>query len=145
MEQQKLDVNIEALRLENMEPHELEATAAALPEQAMQLRRDRKKLRYHLYRFYTEAIGGAVATGSPEELKKHFESQPLFDGWRFFGITWDVAMDDPMRVVHRDKSVAEEWEEIIRNKIPVLLPGGGLKYPDKKVQKAIEEHAHKKG
>ena len=46
----------------------------------------RRKIRYWLYRFRTEATGGAKATNAPRGMKVHFESKPYFDGWDGFRI-----------------------------------------------------------
>lgn len=109
--------------------------------EAFEFRRVRKKIRYHLYRFQTERLGGPASIDKTG-LRERFEGMSLFQGWRFFGVTWDVALDDPMQIVSRDHSVAEEWEQIIRAKFPQIEPGTGkVRYPDIKVKQAVEKEA----
>lgn len=140
---EKLDSEIEDLQLSEMSSSEIERTVAAFSPEGVQLRAARKKIRYQLYRLRTEAEGKASAT-STKEFIKAFESQPLFDGWRFFATTWDVAFENPMRIVHKDKSEQEEWDEVVAAKFPRITPGGGIEYPDIKVRKAVEAEAAKR-
>ena len=74
----------------------------------------RRKIRYWLYRFRTEATGGAKATNAPRGMKVHFESKPYFDGWDGFANTWDVDNEDPFKIVSRRFTELEEWEATLR-------------------------------
>ncbi|PNV85934.1 MAG: hypothetical protein C0610_09290 [Desulfobacteraceae bacterium] len=141
---EKLELEIEELELADMSAPEIERVVAALSDEGMQLRRARKEVRYKLYRCRTEAEG-KCGSGTDEDFKKLFEDQDGFGQWRFFGVTWDVAFDDPYRIVHRDKSEQEEWDELVAAKFPTVLPGGKIVYPDIKVRKRVEEEAQKRG
>ena len=145
-EAEKLDGEIEALdgTLAEMSPSEIERTVAAFSPEGMQLRAARKKVRYELYRCRTEAEGKCGAS-PPKGFKAKFESQPFFGGWRFFGTSWDVSFEDPYRIVHKDKSEQEEWDDLIRAKFPTIQPGGKVVYPDINVRKKVEVEAEKRG
>ena len=140
MKQDKLEKEIEDLDLHDKTESEIKKVISGLSAEGMELRRTRKKIRYQLYRFKGEAEG-VCANVSEEGFKEIFEDQPLFDGWRNFSQTWDVAMDEPLRIVHRQYSVQEEWDEIVRAKFPSIAPGGKITYPDVTVRKAVEAEA----
>jgi hypothetical protein len=116
--------------------------------EAFQMRRDRKNVRYRLYRIQKEFLGGPASEDS-DGLRAKFEADPAFRGWRWFGITWDVSLDDPFRIVRRDISVEDEWNAIIRAKFPTLSEDGRITYPDikvkEKVRKISKERDQKKG
>lgn len=133
-----LNKEIEDLELHDMNESEIERVIAAFSDEGVQLRRERKKIRYQLYRLRTEAEGKSSST-STEEFKQRFESQPLFDNWRMFGTTWDVAMDDPYRIVHKDKSEQEEWNELLQAKLPQMDANGKLVYPEIKIRKKVDK------
>ena len=137
--QQDLENEIEQLELHEMSQNDIERVISGFSVEATQLRRDRKKVRYQLYRLKNEAEGRTFSE-STDEFKSIYESQSLFDSWRFFGVTWDVSMDDPQRIVHKDKSEVEEWEELLKAKVPILHPGGRIEYPDVNVRRKIEAH-----
>ena len=141
-EAQELNAQIENLELDSMSATEIEKVVKAFSEEGQKLRRARKKVRYQLYRLRTDAEGKCSAQ-STAEFKKRFESNPMFGGWRFFGVTWDVAFDDPYRIVHKDISEQEEWEELIKAKFPTIGADGKISYPDINVRKKIEAHAKK--
>jgi len=136
----KLDKDIEDLELHDMSETEIEKTVSAFSAEGLELRRARKKVRYQLYRLRTESEG-KCASESDDEFRKKFEDQPLFDGWRMFGTTWDVAMDDPYRIVHKTISEQEEWNEVVRSKFPQIEAGGKIVYPDINVRKKVEKEA----
>lgn len=143
-ELEKLDDEIEELddSIHKMDETEVEEVVSGLSMRGMTFRRDRKDVRYKLYRLRTEADGGP-ASEVDEEFKKKFEEHDLFGGWRFFAITWDVAFDDPFRCVHRDKSGVQEWDELVKAKFPQVGPGGKVAYPDINVRKKVEKNLRK--
>ena len=140
LEQEALDETIEEIELHDKTAEEITEVINGLSEEAMTLRRARKKIRYQLYRLKAEALGLCGNISKPG-FKESFEGQPLFDKWKNFSITWDVAMGDPMRIVHRLHSVAEEWDEVIKSKFPSVAPGGKITYPDITVRKKVEAEA----
>ena len=140
MEQEKLEQDIEDLELHDKSEEEIIHVIEALSKDGMILRRRRKKVRYQLYRLHNEALG-ITSNVSEEGFKEQFESDPNFGGWRFFTITWDVAIDDPYRCVHKDKSAEDEWNEIVAAKFPQMTSDGKLSYPDITVRKAVEKEA----
>lgn len=152
-EQEKLEADIDALdeegsELADMTPEEIEGAAARIVAgntiEARDLRRTRKGVRYKLYRLRTEKEGKAPAPEVEEGFREHFESQPLFKGWKFFAILWDVALDDPMEVIARDHSEIEEWEAVVAARYPRLRPDGGIEYPDIKVRERVERLAQER-
>lgn len=89
----------------------------------------RRQIRYLLFRLRTQEIGGAKApTKLPRGFKKSFTEQPKFRGWASFGVTWDVAEkpDSPWTIVFRDKSLEQEWNEVLIEKVPVLTEDGEI-------------------
>lgn len=139
-EQTKLEEDIEDIELHDKSTEEIKEVINGLSQEAMTLRRNRKRIRYQLYRLQSEAAG-MCANVSELGFKELFEEQPFFDQWRNFSITWDVAMDEPMRIVHRYHSVADEWEEVIAAKFPSVAPGGKISYPDITVRRKVEAEA----
>ena len=76
----------------------------------------RRQVRYWCFRWQNEATGGAGAQDAPAGLKAHFESQQFFQaigGWAGFAAQWDVSRQPPWEIVPRDKSVAQEWLEVV--------------------------------
>jgi hypothetical protein len=139
---ENLDNEIEELDLSEMSPNEIEKVVKSFSEEGVKLRRARKEIRYQLYRLQSEANGISTAK-STKKFINAFESQPLFGGWRFFTITWDVAFDDPMRIVHKDKSALEEWNELVKAKFPTIDHNGKVSYPDINVRKKMEAYLKK--
>jgi len=139
-EQENLDAEIEEIDLHDKSEEEITEVINGLSKEAMTLRRNRKQVRYQLYRLQNEALG-KCANVSEEGFKEKFEEQPFFDKWKNFSISWDVAMDDPMRIVHRHHSMADEWDEVIKSKYPSVAPGGKISYPDITVRKKVEAEA----
>lgn len=140
MEQEILDRDIEGLELHDKSEEEIAKVVEAFSKEGITLRRQRKKVRYQLYRLMNEALG-ITSNVSEEGFKEHFESDPNFGGWKFFSITWDVAFDDPYRCVHKDKSAEDEWNELVAAKFPQMTSDGKLSYPDITVRKAVEAEA----
>lgn len=135
-----LDQKIEKLdELDSMSSTQIERTVKAFSAEGVKLRNQRKDIRYKLYRLRTEKAG-KCASGQTKKFRKKFENQPFFDGWHNFAVTWDVAFDDPFRIVHRKHSELEEWDEVVKAKFPVIKHGGKVEYPDIKVRKAVEAH-----
>lgn len=131
----ELDDNITEL-----EPSDFEGVVAGNSREAFTLRRKRKKIRYRLRRIQT-AFNGGPAAEDTEGLKEQFEAMKYFGGWRDYGRTWDVDLVDPMLIVHRDFTVEEEWETLVRNKFPQIQPGGKIVYPDIKVKRQVDKQA----
>ena len=138
-----LDAEIEALELHDMSETEIEAVIAAMSPEGMAMRASRKEVRYHLYRCRTDAEGKASADVGAD-FRAKFESQTYFDGWRFFGVTWDVAFDDPYRIVHKDKSEQAEWDELVAAKFPTIIDGKVV-YPDINIRRKVEAEAASRG
>lgn len=99
----------------------------------------RRKIRYWLFRFRTEATGGAPSNGAPADLRAYFEKMDGFRGWKGFAVSWDIPHvngearcdKDPcecasqvvdLRIVLRQFSVWEEWQATVRSEAPVF-PG----------------------
>lgn len=140
-EQEHLEEVIEEIELHDKSEEEITEVINGLSREAMTLRGKRKRVRYQLYRLKSEAEGRCANVSEPG-FKESFEDQDhLFGGWRNFSITWDVAMDDPMRIVHRRHSMAEEWEEVVASKFPSIAPGGKITYPDITVRRKVEAEA----
>jgi len=101
-----------------------EARITTTVRRADQVQAERRKVvRYWCYRFKTEADGGALATGAPTGLRKHFEDNKWFrplGGWTAFAGRWDVDHHDPLVVVPRNKSVWQEWDEKLVRDVPIL-------------------------
>ena len=140
MSQEKLEQDIEDLELHDKSEREVKKAINALSEEGMLIRKNRKKVRYQLYRLKGEAEG-RCANLSEDGFKEQFEEQRFFDGWKNFSVTWDVAMHEPYRIVHRTLSVQAEWDEIVRAKFPSVAPGGKITYPDISVKEAVEAEA----
>ena len=138
-----LDQEIERLdNLHELSATEIERTVSAFSKEGVELRARRKKIRYQLYRCRTEKAGMCSADVS-DEFKATFENQPFFAGWLNFAVTWDVAFDDPERIVHRTMSEADEWDEVVRAKFPQVDHTGKVTYPDITVRKRVEAEARK--
>jgi hypothetical protein len=136
---QDLDEQIEALEdLHEMTETEIERTVSAFSVEGRELRAQRKNIRYRLYRLRTEKEG-LSASGETDDFRQRFENQAGFDGWLNFAVTWDVAFEDPYRIVSRRLSQEEEWNEVLRAKIPIIKDGK-LVYPDINVRKRVEAH-----
>ena len=138
-----LDDQIENLELSEMSGTQIEKTVKSFSKEGMQIRRARKEIRYQLYRLRTEKEG-KCASESTLEFREIFESQDFFGGWLNFGVTWDVAFDDPTRIVHKVKSEQEEWDEVVKAKFPQITHDGKVKYPDINVRKKVEKEAKKR-
>lgn len=143
MNQEKLEAEIEDIVLHDKTESEIARVVSAFSIDGMALRRARKQVRYKLYRLKSESEGKTSAHGiADDEFRAKFELDSNFGGWRFFGITWDVAFNDPYRCVHRDKSVVDEWDELVAAKFPQIQPGTGkVIYPDISVRQAVEAEA----
>lgn len=140
--QDKIESDIEDIELHDKNAEQIEKIVKAFSPEGMELRRKRKKIRYQLYRMRSEALGMCSRLScTDDDFVKQFEIQNDFTYWRDFSIHWDVAMDDPYRVVHRSRSTLDEWEDIVKAKYPQIKPNGGIEYPDIKVRKKIEEEA----
>lgn len=129
-----------------MSPEQIEDVARVIKggsEEALLLRRQRKAVRYDLYRLRTEAEGKCSAFHVSPEFRSRFESQPAFKGWRFFGTLWDVSLMDPFLAIARDQSEQEDWDAIIRAKFPQITLTGGVVYPDIAVKKRVDATAGK--
>ena len=85
----------------------------------------KRQIRYLLFRLRTEELGGAKApTKFPRGFKKTFTDQSKFRGWVGFSVSWDVDDDSPWTIVFREKSIEEEWNAILKEKVPVITEDG---------------------
>ena len=96
----------------------------------------RRKVRYWLFRFRTEAVEGIPANGAPEGLREYFEKYPGFIGWKAFAVSWDLPHIEgclrdlckcaneivPLTPVSRQFSVWEEWDAQLRAEVKIF-PG----------------------
>lgn len=145
--QREVDEIIEGLdeqHLAEMSSTEIEEVVKALSPEGMALRATRRAIRYSLYRCRTEAEGKG-ASGCDDLFKATFENQPFFGGWRMFGTTWDVAFDNPERIVHKQLSEQEEWNELVAAKFPTIAGDGSgrVSYPDINVRRKVEAEAER--
>lgn len=140
LQAEELDIKVEELELHDLSGKEIDRVVKGISTEGLDLRRTRKKVRYQLYRLKNEAFG-TTSNVSDKEFIERFESHERFAGWKKFGETWDVALDDPYEIVHIRHSHAEEWEELVKAKYPQLTQNGGVIYPDIKVKKKIEAEA----
>jgi len=69
----------------------------------------RRQVRYWLFRFRTEAEGGASSKGAPRGLRKHYEDHPHFGGWDSFGMTWDISADDVEVIIPLRYTLEQAW------------------------------------
>lgn len=72
----------------------------------------RRETRYWLFRFATEAEGGANAADAPEGLRESYQDQQIFTfcgGWPAFGVKWDI--DDDGEVVAIEESLWTAWDK----------------------------------
>jgi len=58
----------------------------------------------------------------PTGFKKSFEEQPRFRGWMGYQVTWDVD-ESGWNIVFLNKSLEEQWNELLTEKVPELLNG----------------------
>ena len=84
----------------------------------------RRKLRYWLFRFRTEALQSVSSNGAPAGMKEFFENLPRFTNWTEFAVRWDVPPGDPrqpvpMQIISRKFSVWEEWQATMRQEVSV--------------------------
>lgn len=142
-EAKKVEEEMEDLELSEMSETEIEKTVTSFSKEGLELRSNRKKIRYQLYRLRTESEGKCAAN-SDKDFKDIFEKQSFFDGWGNFGTTWDVAFDEPTRIVHRLLSEQEEWDELVKAKFPQITHEGKVVYPDIKVRKKVEAESEKR-
>ena len=82
----------------------------------------RRKLRYWLFRFRTEAIQSVSSNGAPAGLKQHFERLSNFTDWKEFAVKWDVPPGEatepvPLEIISRKFSVWEEWQATMRSEV----------------------------
>jgi hypothetical protein len=112
----------------------------AINPNAISARIRRKNTRYNLYSLKNATISGNVLDIS-DDFKSIYTMQDGFDGWSNFAITWDVALDQPEKVVSRRFSDEEEWERTVQAKFPQVQADGSIKYPDLKVERAVKEEA----
>lgn len=81
--------------------------------------RQRKTIRYHLFRLQNQEAGGCDVSDCDEIASlvlAHVKSLKWFDilgGIREFGGKWDMSKTDPFAMVPRDKSLLDEWHSEI--------------------------------
>ena len=146
----EMDEDIEKLELHDMDPEEVERVVNGMSKEATDYRRIRKGIRYILYKLKSAQLGsGAEPTDEmyisrgldPNGFKDKFTSQEGFAGWKMFAESWDVHLTEPYRIVHRELSTIQEWDEIVRSKYPTIKPGGQIVYPDLKVKESVMREA----
>ena len=87
---------------------------------------NRRKIRYLLRRIKSNVDSKADASQPtiklpklPKGFKQSFEEQPRFRGWMGYQVTWDVD-DSGWTVVLLDKSLEQQWAELLEEKVPLL-------------------------
>lgn len=140
-EQEKIDEQIENIdNLHEIDEKDYDKIVSAFSAEGLELRKKRKDVRYRLYRVQKEKEG-KFRSDADEDFVKHFEKDPNFGGWKWFGFNWDVRLDNPWVCIHREKSLQQEWDDVVQAKYPQLLPDGGIHYPDLKVKEAVVAEA----
>jgi len=135
-------VKDEYVELADLQVFEVERLVSAMSPEGLKIRAARRTVRYKLYRCRTEALGKG-ASGCTNEFKQQFEKQTGFGGWRFFAVNWDVEILDPYKIIARDHSEEQVWDDIVRSTFPQVTASGGVVYPDIKVKKRVEAEAKK--
>lgn len=79
-----------------------------------------KEIRYRLFQLKDQAEREVEIPELPEDFKESFEEQDAFRGWINFGVKWDVDEKDPWKIVKRKKSIEEEWNEVLLEKVPEI-------------------------
>lgn len=133
----ELDEKVEELDLHDLSEKDISRVVSGISQEGMTLRRQRKNVRYQLYRLKAESFGSTFNV-SEKEFIERFENDPAFEGWKKFAETWDVSLDDPYRIVSRKISQADEWDALVRAKFPQVAIGGGITYPDVKVKEKVD-------
>ena len=85
----------------------------------------RRQVRYQLYRFRTETLGGPKASKSKraKALREHFEAQDGFTDWIHFAERWDVGEEgEHDRLVKRKIGELAEWNGRLSNLVTDLQP-----------------------
>lgn len=136
-EQEELSDEIEDLELADLSEEQIEEKWRQFSENSMNVREERKTIRYQLYKRKAQEDGKALGYMFDDGFIESYEKQLGFLGWKFFADEWDVAFNDPSTVVARAISAEDEWNEIVRAKFPQIQPGGGIVYPNRKVERAI--------
>lgn len=83
----------------------------------------RSQVRYWCFRFRTELEEGVKAAGAPRGLRPHFEKMEFFalaGGWAEFASRWDVAYQDPLRMVARISTIWQDWNSKLAEVVPEL-------------------------
>lgn len=83
---------------------------------------DRRKIRYFLRRIRSKEESGVELPLLPENFQESFESQDKFRGWLNYQKTWDVDASG-WNIIFLDKSLEEQWNEILLEKVPELPSG----------------------
>ena len=94
-------------------------------EQADVLKFTRREVRYHLYRFRTERLGGPKASKSKraKALRAWYEEQDGFTDWIHFAERWDVGDEgEHHRLVKRKIGELAEWNGRLANLVTDLQP-----------------------
>jgi len=91
---------------------------------------DRKQVKRFLALLRTEAEKGKdFNLDLPEGFKESFESQKHFKGWVNYHVTWDVDDDDVWKVVKLKRSKVCEWNDVLRETVPVITKAGEIVTP----------------
>jgi hypothetical protein len=83
---------------------------------------NRRQIRYFLRRLRSKEESGVELPELPEGFRKSFEGQDKFRGWLNYQKTWDVD-DSGWSIIFLDKSLEEQWHEILLQKVPELPSG----------------------
>lgn len=81
---------------------------AKKPRQILEM--TRREVRYQCYRLRTAADGIRAADEEAEPIKRYFEKQPGFGGWKNFARTWDIGAEgNHNRVTFKIHTEEQEW------------------------------------
>ena len=133
-----IDTQIDDLPMHDMET--IDALASIDPN-SLKARLERKRIRYFLYCLRSMDQGKEGPEDIPADLIGKITLQKGFTGWHNFAVNWDVALNNPYKVVSRQYSEEEEWERVVMAKFPQIKPDGNVEYPDMDVKKAVDEEA----
>ena len=127
--------------IDDLPMHEMDTidALASINPNSLRARLDRRKVRYFLYSLRSIETGKKAPADLPKELASQIESQDGFDGWKNFANTWDVALNNPYKVVSRRFSEEEEWDRVVQAKFPKIKPDGGVHYPDMEVKAKVDD------
>lgn len=82
----------------------------------------RRQVRYWCFRFKTEESGACKADGAPKGIRKHFEDNDYFLGWKNFNESngWDVSHTEPLELVPLRMGSDDAWNKELEKSIKEL-------------------------